>query len=147
LEGLNWLLHLYYVRNDFKACKEVIKEQLTTTNGMCEYALYVQGDKQIMISNFFNPIHLYLLFFLYAYIKALIMRQEGRIQESLELFQSCAVLNPSNILNLKQVARSLFLLGRYKAAIDVYTEATKNSPADWVQKKILASKVNLALIN
>ena len=35
------------------------------------------------------------------------MRQEGRIQESLELFQTCAVLNPANILNLKQIARSL----------------------------------------
>jgi Bardet-Biedl syndrome 4 protein len=35
------------------------------------------------------------------------MRQEGRIQESLELFQSCSVLNPANNLNLKQVARSL----------------------------------------
>ena len=43
LEGLNWLLHLYYVRKDFKSCKEVIKEQLTITNGMCEYATYVQG--------------------------------------------------------------------------------------------------------
>ena len=80
LEGLNWLLHLYYIRKDFKSCKEVIKEQLNVTNGMCEYATYVQ---------------------------ALIMRQEGRIQESLELFQTCSVINPSNILNLKQVARSL----------------------------------------
>jgi Bardet-Biedl syndrome 4 protein len=35
------------------------------------------------------------------------MRQEGRIQESLDLFQSCAVLNPTNVQNLKQVARSL----------------------------------------
>ena len=59
------------------------------------------------------------------------MRQEGRIQESLELFQSCAVLNPANVLNLKQVARSLFLLGRHKAAIDVFNEALKLAPADW----------------
>lgn len=38
---------------------------------------------------------------------ALILRLEGKIQESLELFQSCAVLNPSSADNLKQVARSL----------------------------------------
>ena len=80
LDGLNWLLHLHYTRKDFKTCKELVKEQLNATNGMCEYALYVHG---------------------------LIMRQEGRIQESLELFQSCSVLNPANTLNLKQVARSL----------------------------------------
>lgn len=38
---------------------------------------------------------------------ALILRLEGKIQESLELFQSCAILNPSSSDNLKQVARSL----------------------------------------
>ncbi len=43
IEGLNWLLHLYFVRKDFKACKELIKQQLDMTNGMCEYALYIQG--------------------------------------------------------------------------------------------------------
>ena len=24
-------------------CKEIIRDQLTVTNGLCEYALYVQG--------------------------------------------------------------------------------------------------------
>jgi len=38
---------------------------------------------------------------------ALILRMEGRIQESLELFQTCALLNPGSGDNLKQVARSL----------------------------------------
>lgn len=46
LEGLNWLLHLYYIRKDFKACKDLIKEQLTLTNGSCEYALYVHGNNK-----------------------------------------------------------------------------------------------------
>ena len=41
----------------------LIKEQLEETGGMCEYPTYVQ---------------------------ALILRQEGRIQESLECFQMCA---------------------------------------------------------
>lgn len=59
------------------------------------------------------------------------MRQEGRIQESLELFQSCSVINPANVLNLKQIARSLFLLGRHKASIDVFNEALKRAPTDW----------------
>jgi Bardet-Biedl syndrome 4 protein len=93
-------LHLYYVRKDFKLCKDVIREQLNTTNGMCEYALYIQGSYS------FNDLNLD-IFILSFKTKALIMRQEGRIHESLEFFQSCAVLNPSNILNLKQVARSL----------------------------------------
>ena len=47
-------------------------------------------------------------------IQGLILRQEGKIQESLEQFQVCNILNPSSANNIKQMARSLFLLGRHK---------------------------------
>jgi Bardet-Biedl syndrome 4 protein len=76
----------------------VIEVQLRETNGQSEYPIYV---------------------------KALIKRQEGKIQESLQLFQAATCLNPHNIANLKQVGRSLYLLGKHKAAIDVYDEADK----------------------
>lgn len=59
------------------------------------------------------------------YIKALIKRQRGEIPESLQLFQAATCLNPHNTANLKQVGRSLYLLGRHKAALDVYEEALK----------------------
>ncbi|XP_036763683.2 Bardet-Biedl syndrome 4 protein isoform X3 [Manis pentadactyla] len=104
LEKLNWLIHLHYIRKDYEACKAVIREQLQETQGLCEYAIYVQ---------------------------ALIFRLEGNIQESLELFQTCAVLSPQCADNLKQVARSLFLLGKHKAAIEVYNEAAKLNQKDW----------------
>ncbi|KAH3798764.1 hypothetical protein DPMN_152367 [Dreissena polymorpha] len=103
-ERRNWLIHLHYVRKEYEQCKNIIKEQLAESGGMCEYAVYVQ---------------------------ALILRMEGKIQESLELFQTCALLNTSSGDNLKQVARSLFLLARHKAAIDVYNEAEKLSVNDW----------------
>ncbi|XP_010873880.2 Bardet-Biedl syndrome 4 protein homolog isoform X1 [Esox lucius] len=103
-ERKNWLIHLHYIRKDYETCKDIIKEQLQETRGMCEYAIYVQ---------------------------ALILRLEGQIQQSLELFQSCAILNPANPDNLKQVARSLFLLGKHKAAIEVYHEAGKLNDEDW----------------
>ncbi|XP_045191416.2 Bardet-Biedl syndrome 4 protein-like isoform X2 [Mercenaria mercenaria] len=103
-ERRNWLIHLHYVRKEYEQCKQLIKEQLGESGGMCEYAVYVQ---------------------------ALILRMEGKIQESLELFQTCALLNSSSGENLKQVARSLFLLARHKAAIDVYNEAEKLSVNDW----------------
>uniref|UniRef100_A0A8C1D6J7 BBSome complex member BBS4 n=2 Tax=Cyprinus carpio carpio TaxID=630221 RepID=A0A8C1D6J7_CYPCA len=104
LERRNWLIHLHYIRKDYETCKAIIKEQLHETQGMCEYAVYVQ---------------------------ALIMRLEGKIQQSLELFQSCAILNPKSSDNLKQVARSLFLLGKHKAAIEVYNEAARLNQKDW----------------
>ncbi|XP_061404733.1 Bardet-Biedl syndrome 4 protein [Lethenteron reissneri] len=103
-ERRNWLIHQHYVRKDYDTCKVIIKEQLQESQGMCEYAVYVQ---------------------------ALIFRLEGKIQESLELFQTCAILNPQNAENLKQVARSLFLLGKHKAAIEVYNEAAKMNERDW----------------
>ncbi|MEE6528098.1 hypothetical protein FKM82_030035, partial [Ascaphus truei] len=42
LERRNWVIHLHYVRKDYQACKAVIKEQLQATQGVCEYAVYVQ---------------------------------------------------------------------------------------------------------
>ncbi|KAM9568856.1 BBSome complex member BBS4-like isoform 3-T3 [Salvelinus alpinus] len=104
LERRNWLIHLHYIRKDYEICKSIIKEQLQETGGMCEYAVYVQ---------------------------ALILRLEGKIQQSLDLFQSCAILNPGSSDNLKQVARSLFLLGKHKAAIEVYNEASQLNEKDW----------------
>lgn len=38
------------------------------------------------------------------YVKALIKRQQGEIQASLQLFQAATVLNPTNLTNLKQVS-------------------------------------------
>ncbi|XP_071610938.1 BBSome complex member BBS4 isoform X5 [Heliangelus exortis] len=104
LERRNWLIYLLYVLKDYTECKAVIKEQLQESYGLCEYAVYVQ---------------------------ALIFRLEGKIQESLELFQTCSILNPRSADNLKQVARSLFLLGKHKAAIEVYNEAAKLDEKDW----------------
>ena len=49
------------------------------------------------------------LFVFLCLAAALILRLEGKIQQSLELFQSCAILNPSSADNLKQVARSLWV--------------------------------------
>ncbi|KAK3755416.1 hypothetical protein QZH41_016631, partial [Actinostola sp. cb2023] len=83
----------------------LIQEQLQETQGMCEYALYAQ---------------------------ALILRQEGQIQDSLDLFQQTVRISPFSADNMKQVARSLFLLARHKAALEVYNEAAKLRSKDWV---------------
>ena len=83
---------------------QLIDKQLRAYNGMCEYPLYVKG---------------------------LIKRQEGEIQESLQLFQQVTALNANNVAYLKQVGRSLYLLGKHRAAIDVYAEAESLAPEDW----------------
>ncbi len=104
-ERRNYRIHRLYVRHDHDACLALCEEVLAEFDGMCEYPIYV---------------------------KALIRRRQGRIQESLQLFQAATALNPHSVDNLKQVARSLYLLGKHKAASDVYDEAAKiAAEEDW----------------
>lgn len=86
----------------------LIRELLAETDETCEYALYVLG---------------------------LIARQEGNVAFSLELFQKAMQLNPNSAENRKQLARSLFLLGKHKAALEAYTDTLSLSPNDWVGVK------------
>uniref|UniRef100_A0A7S2IJS5 Tetratricopeptide repeat protein n=1 Tax=Haptolina brevifila TaxID=156173 RepID=A0A7S2IJS5_9EUKA len=135
-ERQNWLIHMQYTRQEcvarprppqmrrprhahrflnrphrffhrprrYDVCLQTIEQQLKDCRGMAEYPIY---------------------------IKALIKRQRGEINESLQLFQAATCLNPNNIANLKQVGRSLYLLARHKAALDVYEEALRISVDDW----------------
>lgn len=103
-ERTNWLIHKLYIRREFPACLAAVDEQLRECDGQAEYALYVKG---------------------------LIRRMEGQIQDSLALFQQAALINPKNIRNLKQVARSLFLMARHAQSLEVYEEVSKLMEPDW----------------
>lgn len=100
----NWLIHQLYIRQEYEECLKVIEVSLEECKGAAEYPIYV---------------------------KALIRRQQGKVTESLQLFQAATVLNPHNISNLKQVGRSLYLLGKHKQAIEVYEESEKLGLEDW----------------
>lgn len=55
------------------------------------------------------------------------------IAESLQLFQAATCLNPHSVANLKQVGRSMYLLGKHQQAIQVYQEAERlaDGKKDW----------------
>ena len=93
-----WLVHLLYLRGEHAACEAVIEEQLHAHRALCEHPLVVKG---------------------------LLRRQQGAVLESLQLFQAASCLNPRSVATLKQVARSLFLLGRHRGAADVYAECER----------------------
>jgi Bardet-Biedl syndrome 4 protein len=93
-----WLVHLLYLRGEYAACEAVIEEQLHAHRALCEHPLVVKG---------------------------LLRRQQGAVLESLQLFQAASCLNPRSVATLKQVARSLFLLGRHRGAADVYAECER----------------------
>ncbi len=100
----NHYIHLLYTRKQYDECCRVIEQQLVESKGLSEYPIFV---------------------------KALIKRQRGEIKQSLELFQAATCLNPQNVSNLKQVGRSLFLLGKHEAAIGVYDDALGLGIDDW----------------
>lgn len=104
-EKKNFQIHLLYIRQDFEECLALIEQSLIESKGHNEYPLYV---------------------------KALIRRNQGFITESLQLFQAATFLNPHNVLNLKQVGRSLYLLGKHKQALEVYDDAQRINADDWV---------------
>jgi Bardet-Biedl syndrome 4 protein len=99
----NYLIHLLYVRKEFDECLLLIEDTLALVNQIAEYPLFV---------------------------KALICRHRGNITESLSLFQKALRLNPYNVENMKQVGRSLFLLGKHKAALDFLDEALRMGHED-----------------
>ncbi|XP_011687639.1 PREDICTED: Bardet-Biedl syndrome 4 protein homolog isoform X1 [Wasmannia auropunctata] len=104
IESRNWLLHRHYTRHEYSACKLLIEQELTKSNGH-EYANYLKG---------------------------LILRKEGKIQDSLDCFQTAYNVNSTNVDNIKQIAKSLLIMGSHKRAIDAYAEAEKISILpDW----------------
>jgi hypothetical protein len=56
-----------------------------------------------------------------------------------------AALNPHSAANLKQVGRSLYLLGRHRAAVEVYEEAERLASGDretWHNKGAFAAPLS-----
>lgn len=94
----NWRIHDLFVRNRTSECLALVDRLLVESGGRAEYALY---------------------------IKAVIRRNEGKFDEALELFQAALRLAPESIANLKQVGRSLFLLGQHARALATFDKARK----------------------
>ncbi|XP_051153981.1 Bardet-Biedl syndrome 4 protein isoform X2 [Leptopilina boulardi] len=66
------------------------------------------------------------------YLKGLILRADGRVQDALECFQKCLEINSTNVNNKKQIAKTLFLLGRHEQAVENFTEVIeKMRNPDW----------------
>jgi len=113
-EQQNWLIQQLYSRNEHAECLTLIDRKLTECNGQCDFALYIKGTT---VRHGVLHFQQYVIIDGMGDLKALsrlrvctglIRRQQGAVQESLQLFQSAAALNPLNLNNLKQVGRSLY---------------------------------------
>ncbi|XP_065192325.1 Bardet-Biedl syndrome 4 protein-like [Sycon ciliatum] len=100
----NWLLYQHYVRQQFKACWDLIKVIKEETKAQSWYAQYVE---------------------------AMLFRSEGKVQQSLEAFRKASQLDPKSAETKKQIGVSLFLLGRHQLALDAYAAAESLVSRDW----------------
>ncbi|KAG7203012.1 hypothetical protein KM043_010140 [Ampulex compressa] len=139
IESHNWLLHRHYTRHEYKLCKILIEAELANSNGHGEYANYLKistlqagpvvEEKFNMFSKKRTRKHTLLL---PSSLQGLILRKEGKIQDSLDCFQSAYNVNSTNVNNVKQIAKSLFIMGSNKRAVEAYLEAEKISILpDW----------------
>ena len=80
LEKKNWLVHILFLRQEYKECLNMIETQTKNSVEKSEFLLFMKG---------------------------LIYRIEGKIAESLETFKQCHVLNPSNVYCQKEVGKAL----------------------------------------
>ncbi|CAG9820959.1 unnamed protein product [Phaedon cochleariae] len=61
-----------------------------------------------------------------------IEREEGKLQDALESFQACLKLIPRSANALKEVAKCLFEMRRFKLSMEAYLEAESASHTpDW----------------
>ncbi|KAL7299540.1 hypothetical protein TKK_0007619 [Trichogramma kaykai] len=102
----NWMLYRRYVRHEFKLCKQLIDKEIEQWGGRCEYAYHMRG---------------------------LIMRREGRLQEALGCFVHCARLEPDNVENYAQIAKTFFLMGDQRKALEALelVEKIMDPMDDW----------------
>lgn len=79
------------------------------------------------------------------YLKSLIKRHKGDLNESLELLRKCYSFNENNNYLLEDIGLNLSLLGKFKMAIDIFDEILSRKPEDlncYYQKGICYMNLN-----
>ncbi|XP_054069689.1 Bardet-Biedl syndrome 4 protein isoform X3 [Rissa tridactyla] len=122
LERKNWLIYLLYVRRDYDECKNHRAQKRCTAQVNKE-----NNQVDDIMATLTSP-HFHQSWKLSSKSSSRSLMGCANMQST---FKTCSILNPRSADNLKQVARSLFLLGKHKAAIEVYNEAAKLDEKDW----------------
>ncbi|XP_052895820.1 Bardet-Biedl syndrome 4 protein homolog [Anopheles moucheti] len=92
---MNWLIHGLYTRKHFEQCKKLIDRQLT-----------ICYDKQYL-----------------HYMKGLILREENNPTEAVHCFQQAIALKQNEPENYKELAKTLYSMGKFRNALEVFLKA------------------------
>ena len=99
----NHLIHSLFLREEDDLCLTIIEHQIKDTHNHCQYPLYIKG---------------------------LILRKKGQLKDSLSYFQQINNFNPSSISNMKEMAKSYYLLGSHQLALNYYNKLSSITE-DW----------------
>ena len=104
---LNFLVHLYFIRQDYTECLE----------NLSKYSKSKSGYESIYSS----------------IIKGLIKRAGGNINESNALFKLAnnKINYPNSGYLLKEIGKNFLLLGKFKMAIEIYDNVLKYNQEEW----------------
>jgi Bardet-Biedl syndrome 4 protein len=108
IDSLNFLVHQYFIRNEFDSCIEVLSKYSKTKSG------FESGYSKI--------------------IRGLIARNNGKISESLSLFKdSHSLFKYSSDVSyiLKEIGKNFYLLGKFSDSIDIYNNVLHKNKDDW----------------
>lgn len=108
VDSLNFLVHQYFIRNEFDSCFEVLSKYSKSKSGFeSPYSIIIKG---------------------------LIARSGGRLSESLSLFKDCHALyrySSDTSYILKEIGKTFFLLGKYSDSADIYNNVLHRNKEDW----------------
>ena len=108
IDSLNFLVHQYFIRNEFDSCIEVLSRYSKSKSGFeSPYSIIIKG---------------------------LIARSGGHLSESLSLFKDCHALyrySSDTSYILKEIGKTFFLLGKYSDAADIYSNIMQKNKEDW----------------
>ena len=108
IDSLNFLVHQYFIRNEFDSCIEVLSKYSKLNSGF---------------ESAYSKI-----------IKALIARNRGHLSESLSLFKDCHSISKyssDTSYILKEIGKNFYLLGKYSDSIDIYNNVLHKNKDDW----------------
>ncbi len=114
-DSINWMLYSVFLRGVNTKITKIIFFLLLQTYLNKEY-----DECLDLISKYAKEGNLESNFA--TYLKSHIKRSKGDINESLELLRKCYSFNENNSELLKDIGKSLLLLGKYRMAIDIYDE-------------------------
>ena len=104
-DSVNWMIYTLFLRKDFDSCLDVINKYAREPDGF---------ESQFA-----------------TFLKSLIKRYRGEINESLDLLRKCFSYNEHNPQIMKEIGKSLLLLGKFKMSIEIYDEILSKHEDDW----------------